>query len=804
MELLGGVWFDKYVFKKWNCRSLGKVQNECTIAKQLGDLFGPFPDMLAAQSAINAFYKYKFDIKLGKRYDGTSLSGPKQLLECTGSLTNKCRCTFKIRYELVTNSETFVWYIFSIVDTHASHSWNPTESKAQILSNANNRSVPNDLKNTALLMYNRNIPVADIYGVLIDILKSRNEAAQFLKEDIYNMCRRELGDQTIFDASNVLQYLESRKCDFNLPFNYQVIDGKLSSLFVVLNPGLKYLKLSLNILFFDTTFNTNKWGAKLGLFTTVSASGATILLGLCLISGEETSEKFIWAFERFLYYFHVPSVVMTDSCLKIAAAINSTSLAASLHLLCIWHIFKNFTQNLSWFCNKVDWVQVCNCFWKITRATDWRSINNFDEEFEELFEVLKRASETMQSELRDPRRFQKSMDWFLHDLKQKSRQWAYRFYSGTFTCGAHSTQRGESQNSAVKQTVTDANASLVSVVSGLDNYTEGREIHVDIGIERYFNDLVRNKAVIPPILSAVQQAVHRYAFKQLQLQYSQKDFYTFEASSFEGIEGYLVWRSDEVSTIDVTCSFDSDFGVINSEAGIDCSIFGKQTRFCDNQGRCSCNFFASFGISCRHILCILDAKMKTAPNDPICRLIRNQLVSDFWRLEVAAQRETDQTVVINVERRLPSGDNFLDTFRGLMQNLETVGTKQPIMRPQIISTLKSLTSSINLKVSGSSSSEFVHVANMDKVDKCHTAGRPSGSTNNSKATGLVTFGTDFSKLTSAVLKEVLKLNGISSSGNKQDLLEKLKTIPKDTFIPCSTTGSSSSSSCTKRKIEFLT
>ena len=130
-----------------------------------------------------------------------------------------------------------------------------------------------------------------------------------------------------------------------------------------------------------------------------------------------------------------------------------------------------------------------------------------------------------------------------------------------------------------------------------------------------------------------------------------------------------------------------------------------------------------------------------------------------------------------------------------MKNLETVGTKQSNMRSQIISTLTSLTASANLKFSGNSSSKFVHVANMDKVDKHNSAGRPSGYTNNSKSTGLVTFDTDFSKLTVTVLKEVLKINGISSTGNKYDLLQKLKTISKETLKThnCSPDSTSSNS-----------
>ena len=83
---------------------------------------------------------------------------------------------------------------------------------------------------------------------------------------------------------------------------------------------------------------------------------------------------------------------------------------------------------------------------------------------------------------------------------------------------------------------------------------------------------------------------------------------------------------------------------------------------------------------------------------------------------------------------------------------------------------------------------------------------------------MVTFDTDFSKLTAAVLKEVLKINGKSASGNKYDLIDRLKSISKETFVHLdynSTTSSnnsinedfvsncSSSNACTKRKYQEI-
>ena len=54
--------------------------------------------MKVAQLAISSFYQRKFDIKLDKRYNGSVFSGPKHYVQCTGSLTNRCKCPFKVMY----------------------------------------------------------------------------------------------------------------------------------------------------------------------------------------------------------------------------------------------------------------------------------------------------------------------------------------------------------------------------------------------------------------------------------------------------------------------------------------------------------------------------------------------------------------------------------------------------------------------------------------------------------------------------------------------------------------------------------
>jgi len=76
-----------------------------------------------------------------------------------------------------------------------------------------------------------------------------------------------------------------------------------------------------NVVIFDTTHGTNRYGLKLGLFVTVGSDLRTKIIALSLVSSEDIP-SFQWVFQKFIRHFKLPpTVVFTDSDAAMKAAI---------------------------------------------------------------------------------------------------------------------------------------------------------------------------------------------------------------------------------------------------------------------------------------------------------------------------------------------------------------------------------------------------------------------------------------------------------------------------------------------------
>lgn len=132
---------------------------------------------------------------------------------------------------------------------------------------------------------------------------------------------------------------------------------------------------------------------------------------------------------------------MTDSCKKMNAAILEQFPApATVHLLCVWHISKNFFSNIKSLLKSTDFTVAIRMFWKLAKKTDSRSHDSFDAEFRSLVEYVETSAMKVNAHLLTPKVFSNAMEWLRHDLYAKRFQWAYRF----------TTQRSESIHRVLK------------------------------------------------------------------------------------------------------------------------------------------------------------------------------------------------------------------------------------------------------------------------------------------------------------------------------------------------------------------
>jgi hypothetical protein len=173
---------------------------------------------------------------------------------------------------------------------------------------------------------------------------------------------------------------------------------------------------------------------------------------MSFIAGDEDSTKFDWIFGRFKHFLEkAPEVFMTDSCQKMNVAIKQQFPApATVHLLCVWHISKNFFTNMKPIISKGDFTVAIRKFWKLAKKTDARSCDSFDSEFVDLVEFIERSARNLGMDLRCPVEFKKAITWLKSDLYEKRFQWAYRFTFQYFTAGCQSTQRSESIHNVIK------------------------------------------------------------------------------------------------------------------------------------------------------------------------------------------------------------------------------------------------------------------------------------------------------------------------------------------------------------------
>ena len=152
--------------------------------------------------------------------------------------------------------------------------------------------------------------------------------------------------------------------------------GCLDRCFIQLDGSVEEWALggSSNVLLFDPTHGTNRHRLKLAAFVTVSASGQTVILAICILAHED-AETFEWLFTCFHKVFRVPpACFFTDGDVAMEQAFKKMKAgfwALTLHMLCVYHLSKNVFQHLHpLFSDPVAWRTLFTLFWRIAKNSD--------------------------------------------------------------------------------------------------------------------------------------------------------------------------------------------------------------------------------------------------------------------------------------------------------------------------------------------------------------------------------------------------------------------------------------------------
>ncbi|XP_030453189.1 protein FAR1-RELATED SEQUENCE 6-like [Syzygium oleosum] len=208
-----------------------------------------------------------------------------------------------------------------------------------------------------------------------------------------------------------------------------------------------------DVLFFDTTYLTNKYDMSLTTFVGVNHHGQPILYGCGLLSREDVG-AYDWLFRSWLECMHgrPPNAIITDQCKMIQAAVAEV-FPSSRHRLCLWHIMKKLPE-------KLGGLAQYKAIEKILKGAVYESLN--PQEFEESW-----------SKMIEEFNFEKN-EW-LSSLFVDSHRWVPIYVKKVFWAGLSTTQRNESMDAFLDDYVS----SKTSLKQFVEQYDSALKSKVD-------------------------------------------------------------------------------------------------------------------------------------------------------------------------------------------------------------------------------------------------------------------------------------------------------------------------------------
>ncbi|KAG6693423.1 hypothetical protein I3842_09G000900 [Carya illinoinensis] len=202
-------------------------------------------------------------------------------------------------------------------------------------------------------------------------------------------------------------------------------DGRLKNVFWADPRSRAAYEAFGDVVTFDTTYLTNRYGMPFAPFVGVNHHGQSILLGVGLISSEDT-ETFTWLFQTWLQCMDgiAPPAIITDQDKAMRNAI-SIVFPNSRHRFCLWHILKKVPEKLGSHRAYKSGLktQLMKCVY------DSQNIEEFEKSWEDLI-----CTYSLEENV------------WLSSLYADREQWVPVFLKDYFWAGMSTTQRSESMN----------------------------------------------------------------------------------------------------------------------------------------------------------------------------------------------------------------------------------------------------------------------------------------------------------------------------------------------------------------------
>ncbi|XP_042972881.1 protein FAR1-RELATED SEQUENCE 5-like [Carya illinoinensis] len=323
-----------------------------------------------------------------------------------------------------------------------------------------------------------------------------------------------------------------------------------------------------DVVSFDTTYLTNRYGMPFAPFVGVNHHGQSILFGAGLLSSEDT-HSFVWLFRMWLDCMkgRAPKSIITDQDRAMKNAI-ATVFPETRHRYCLWHIMRKLPEKLG-----------SHAKFNLGLKTDIHSAlydSQTTTEFEESWGGLLEKYDLIGN------------NW-LQTLYEERSFWVPVFLKSVFWVGMSTTQRSESMN-AFFDGYVHAGTTLKEFVDQFDNALRKK---VEVETTADFNSTNQTIPCISPfnIEKQFQKVYTNAKFKEVQRE-------------FMGLMGCNCWL---VSTQGCILTFDvlDEISFDEQTKRVHYSVYYNEDEC---EVKCTCGLFEMRGIICRHALRVCQLK----------------------------------------------------------------------------------------------------------------------------------------------------------------------------------------------------
>ncbi|XP_042458601.1 protein FAR1-RELATED SEQUENCE 5-like [Zingiber officinale] len=394
---------------------------------------------------------------------------------------------------------------------------------------------------------------------LLEIEYDGPERVGCTENDIENFEKELRDEQKDIDVETLIEFFASEKeKNSTFFFDYEMdSDNRFSKCFWADHVSRRAYSVFGDVVVFDTTYNTNKYGLIFALFVGVNHHHQTTVFGCGFLSDEKT-ESFVWLFKKFIEALPKgpPNMIITDhdpAMTKVIAQV----FPQTVHRYYLWHILNKFSDKLHPMTFQNYYQSMMNV---IINST---TVDEFEKSWEE---VIKCAN------------LEKN-DWLLlmYELRHK---WVPVYFGHVFCAGMSSSQRFESSHSFFKRYVSNKN-SLIDFITRFNRalrhqrHSELVADHIDM------NEHPEIKTNWPMETQMVKL-------------YTKKKWMEFQSEMSES-HGYYVQQASIGVELMV-------YHVMNFQS---CSSSKPRVLTHDKEKdyiSCSCKKFEFEGIPCRHML----------------------------------------------------------------------------------------------------------------------------------------------------------------------------------------------------------